>query len=210
VVGAARHRRADRLDPPARVDHHLGLDGVRLLLPGIIRLLGVVPRGPVDPLLLAVDDDPDLRERGHDLGGRAELLPLPAGAVEGEVVERVQGREDVADVELGVALVQAEEEAEQLVSGVDAEPDQGHEQAVAVVVAVGVAGAGGALARPAPACGPATVAEAVLGRAEGDQEALALVRCHAGETPEGTGVAGQRLVSEHLATSALPDRVGRS
>src|SRR5262249_57905150 len=85
MVGPARHRGADPLDPAARVDHHLGLDRVRLLLPRVIRLLGVVTAGPVHALLLAVDDDPDLREGGHDLGGGAELLAVAAGAVEREV-----------------------------------------------------------------------------------------------------------------------------
>jgi hypothetical protein len=210
VVGPARHRVADRLDPTARIDHHLRLDRVRLLLAGVVRLLGLVPRGPVHPLLLAVYDDADFGERGHDLAGRAEFLAVAARAVEREVVERVEGRQDVADVELGVAPVQAEEEAEQLVGGVDAEPDQGHEEAVAVVMVVRVASASGALAGTALAGGTATALAPGVGGAVGGQEVVELVRGHAGETPEGTGVANQRLVSKHLATSALPDRVGRS
>src|SRR5262249_5978988 len=152
------------------------------------------------------DDDADLGERGHDLGGRAELLPVAAGAVEGEVVGRIEGREDITDVELGVALVQVEEEAEQLVGGVEAEPDQGHEEAVAVVVVVRVAGAGGALTRLALARGPAASLAPVLGVAEDGQQGIELVRCHAGKAPEGAGVTGQGLVDKHLATSTLPEK----
>src|SRR5207253_4996897 len=136
-------------------------------LAGVVRLLGIVPRGPVDALLLAVDDDANLGERGHDLADGAELLAVAAGAVEGEVVERVEGGEGVADVELGVALVQGEEEAEQFVGGVEAGPGQGHEEAVAVVVVVRVAGAGGAPARLAGARGAAAALAPGLGVTEG-------------------------------------------
>jgi len=106
--------------------------------------------------------------------------------------------------------VQAEEEAEQLVGGVDAEPDERHQEAVAVVVAVGVAGAGGAAAGRALARRGLLSAEAPLGGAEGGQQGVELGRGHAGEAPEGTRIPRQRLIGKHLATSTLPDKVGRS
>ncbi len=106
--------------------------------------------------------------------------------------------------------MQVEEEAEQLVGGVEAEPNQRQEETVAVVVVVRVAGAGGALTRLALACGPAAALAPDLGVAEDSQEGIELVRCHAGKAPEGAGVAGQGLVDKHLATSTLPDKVGRS
>ncbi len=143
-------------------------------------------------------------------GGGAQLLPVATGAVEGEAVERVQDGQDRADVELGVAFVQAEEEAEQLVGRVDAQPDQGHQQAVAVVVAVRVAGPGGALAGLPLPDGPAVGTVADLSGGEVGQQALEVSRGPAGEAPKGIGGAGQRFVGKHRATSALPDSVGRS
>ena len=106
--------------------------------------------------------------------------------------------------------MQAEEEAEQLVGGVDAEPDQGQEEAVAVVVAVRVTGAGSTATRLAAARGLGLPLLTPLSGAESDQQVVEFVPGHAGEAPESTGGADQRVVSKHLATSALPDRVGRS
>ena len=63
---------------------------------------------------------------------------------------------------------------------------------MAVVVAVGVAGPGGAAARLAAARGAASPAEAVLGLPEGGQQGLELGRGHAGEAPERSGATGQR------------------
>ena len=63
---------------------------------------------------------------------------------------------------------------------------------------------GGAARR---ARGAASPAEAVLGLPEGGQQGLELGRGHAGEAPERSGATGQGLVSEHLATSTLPDRL---
>src|SRR5262245_20520319 len=72
------------------------------------------------------------------------------------------------------------------------------------------AGAGGALARQAAARGAAAALAPGLGVAEGSREAAKLGRGHAGEAAEGTGIGGERLGGKRRATSALPDRVGRS
>jgi hypothetical protein len=81
----------------------------------IIRLLGLEALGPVDPPLLGVDDHGHPRERRHDLGRRAELGTIAAGPVEGESAQGIEDHQDGADVELGVPLVEPEEESEDLV-----------------------------------------------------------------------------------------------
>src|SRR5262249_11353891 len=68
----------------------------------------------------------------------------------------------------------------------------------------------GALTRLALARGPAASLAPGLGVAEDSQQGIELVRCHAGKAPEGAGVTGQGLVDKHLATSTLPEKVGRS
>src|SRR5262249_61587174 len=68
----------------------------------------------------------------------------------------------------------------------------------------------GALTRLALARGPAASLAPGLGVAEDSQQGIELVRCHTGKAPEGAGVTGQGLVDKHLATSTLPEKVGRS
>src|SRR5262249_21991596 len=79
------------------------------------------------------------------------------GPVEGEVVQRLEYLQDAQEVAAGVALVQAEEQAEDLEGGGDLEPDQGQEQA-------GAPGEGGGGARAAGAAAPAAVAGGGGGR----------------------------------------------
>src|SRR4029077_16937039 len=88
-------------------------------------------------LFLGVDDQPyggKLLEQGCR---GLDLLAVLGGSVEGEVGQGVQQGQGVLDVAPGVGLVQAEQPTQQGVAGVDAQPEQGHEQSVAQVV-VGV------------------------------------------------------------------------
>lgn len=207
VRRAPGHRLPDRFDHAIGADGDLGLHGVRLLLARIVRLLGVITLlRPLHALLLAVDHQAHLREGGHDVVHGAEFAAVCAGAVEGEVVEGVQDLQDSADIELGIALGQTEEEAEEFVGRVDPQPDHRHEQAMAIIVGKGVASLGGALAWQAAACGAAAVVQTNLSGEEAGQEAFELVRGHARKAPKRTGVVGQRFVLKHLTTSTLPDK----
>src|SRR5262249_1779749 len=105
---------------------------------------------------------------------------------------------------------QAEEEAEQFVGRVGAEPDQGHQQAVTLVKAVRMAGAGGTAAGGSLACGPSGGTQLLSGALEVGQEGVKLGGGHAREAAEGSGETGQRVVLEHGASSGLPLIVERS
>lgn len=192
---AGRNRDADRppRQPGQAAERPIPLLTRRKLRTRVVGLLGLVPGGPVGPLLLAVDDHPDLGECGHHLGSGSELLAVVRRTVEGEIVERVEDLQHGADVELGVPLVQVEEELEHLVGRVDAEPHQGHEQAVAGAVVVGPAGPRRVEpGLPGAACGRGPVAVVLLGPLE-------LGSSHARETGERGRVAAQRGVAQHRA-----------
>ena len=146
------------------------------------------------------DHQADLREGGHDLpdgAGRA-AGGLAVGPVEGEVVEGVQRLQDVQHVAAGVALVQAEQQPQDLVGRVDLQPDQGQQQPAAQVVGVGAAGSGGAAARRAAAAGgggglavAAVVGLELVGQGE------ELLGGQAGEANEGGGLGGQGFQAQH-------------
>jgi hypothetical protein len=99
-----------------------------------------------------------------------------SGPVEGEIVEAVEGLQDVQQVAAGVALVQAEQQAEDLVGGADLEPDQGQQQAAGQVVGVGVA---------------AVVQGEVVG------QGAEVAGGQPGQAAEGGGLGGQDVEAQH-------------
>src|SRR5262249_41438646 len=118
--------------------------------------------------------------------------------IEGEGVEAVEDLQGGADVELGVPLVEAEEEAEDLVGRIGPEPDQGNQQARAGVVAIGVAGARGlSQGPPVAASGGGRSAGVALRGLELGGQTIELIPVQAGEAAEGLGMAAQRVIAEH-------------
>src|SRR5262249_57798704 len=103
----------------------------------------------------------------------------------------------------GVALVQAEQQAQDLVGGVDLQPDQGQQQPAAQVVGVGAAGSGGAAARRAAAAGGGGgLAVAAVVGLELVGHGAELLGGQAGEANEGGGPGGQGFQAQHGDTSS--------
>ena len=124
--------------PSRRVARVEGLLAAAAVL--VLATVLVLAAGPLDALLLGVDDQADVGEGGHDGRQGAHLGPVIGRTVVGEARHAVERGGHALEVVLGIGLVQAEEEAGHFPGRVDAQPQQGQEQASLERVAVGLAG----------------------------------------------------------------------
>ena len=134
-----------------------------------------------------------------------ELLAFGRGALEGEVRQGSEGGEQIVDAIVDVGLVQGEEEAEHLQTGVDARPEEEHDQAGPQVVTILAPGADGALAGLAGPPGDGRrLAALLVGRGKRDEEGLELLGRMPRQTAEGAGPPAEALVSDHTPCFAPP------
>jgi hypothetical protein len=103
----------------------------------------------------------------------------------------------VADIELGVALVQAEEEAQDLGGRIGSRPGQGHQQPGPCLMAEGASAAGGMASGPTAAGEGVGLAGEAFGPRELGGQGLELGQGQAGEAGEGPGVSAEGLGGEH-------------
>ena len=125
-----------------------------LLLARIVGLLGSLAVAilvffgfwAAEALLLAIHPKDDRREGIHDRLGRTQFLALLRRAFKRDVRKRLKNRHPLCDVATDGTLINAKEEGEPWITGIDPQPEQRHNQARAQFIGVLASGSLFALA----------------------------------------------------------------